>query len=191
MRSVEEPMDCFVHDRVAAVGVCGVCQKAMCRQCVGLETPRLVCRTCTDRRAVMGFEYRSEAAIGDWPLVHICLGMDAVTMRPRVAKGVIAIGNIAVGVVALAGVSCGLVAIGGLSVGVLLALGGAAFGLGFSMGGVAVGSIAAGGLAIGFIHAIGGVAIGPSVIDGRRCDEAARDFILRWFGTARLPPPCR
>ena len=44
-------MNCFVHDRSAAVGLCSVCQKALCRACVGSDTPRLVCRTCTQQRA--------------------------------------------------------------------------------------------------------------------------------------------
>jgi hypothetical protein len=129
--------------------------------------------------------------IGGWPLIHICAGVDPVTMRPRVAKGVVAIGNVAVGGVAIAGLACGLVTIGGASFGLLFALGGAAVGLGLSVGGLAVGSVALGGVAIGFVHAIGGAAFGPSIIDGRRCDLAAVDFVRRWFGSGILPPHCR
>jgi hypothetical protein len=184
-------MNCFVHDRVPAIGLCAACQKALCRQCVGLETPRLVCSTCVTERAVLGFEYTSVAAIGSWPLVHICMGVDAVTMRPKVARGVIAIGNVAVGGLAFGGLACGLLSIGGLSVGILAALGGAALGLGLSVGGFAVGSVAVGGAAVGFVYAIGGGAFGPAVINGQHCDPAARDFILRWVGEQMLPPPCR
>jgi len=184
-------MNCFIHDRSAAVGVCALCQKATCRECIGRESPRLVCRTCADRGAVLGFEYRSAASIGEWPLVHICVGMDPATMRPKVAKGVIAIGNIAVGVVAIAGISLGLVTVGGLSLGILGALGGAAVGLGLSMGGLAVGSIAVGGVAIGFVYAIGGVAFAPAIIDGRHCDPVVRDLIVRWLGPEKIPPQCQ
>ena len=102
-------MNCYVHDRVPAVGLCASCQKAGCRECIGREAPRLVCRTCSENRIVMGFEYRSAATVGSWPLLHICAGIDPATMRPRVAKGVIAIGNIAVGVFALGGLSFGLI----------------------------------------------------------------------------------
>ena len=170
-------MNCFVHERVAAVGVCAVCQKGICRDCVGRDTPRLVCRTCAEDRRVVGFEYRSAAAIGSWPLIHICAGMDPVTMRPRVAKGIIAVGNMAIGAVAIGGLACGLVTLGGASIGLVFALGGAALGLGVSVGGFAVGAVAIGGAAVGFVYAIGGGALAPAVIDGRHCDPAALDFL--------------
>jgi hypothetical protein len=137
-----------------------------------------------------GFEYKSPVTLGEWPLVHICMGIDPITMRPRPAQGVIAIGNIAIGGFALGGLTVGLVAIGGVSIGLAGALGGAALGLGLSVGGFAFGSIAVGGLAIGLKYAIGGAAFGPSVIDGRFCDEAARELWTRWLGTRSLPPPC-
>lgn len=36
-------MNCFLHERTAAVGLCAVCQKAVCRDCVGRDAPRVVC----------------------------------------------------------------------------------------------------------------------------------------------------
>ena len=184
-------MNCFIHDRSAAIGLCGVCQKALCRECVATESPRLICRTCVSARPVLGVEYRSELAIGSWPLVHVCMGVDPITRRPKIARGVIAIGNVAVGVVAVAGVACGLITVGGLSLGVLFALGGAAIGLGLSIGGLAIGSVAIGGAAIGFLYAVGGGAYAPAIIDGRRCDPAAAEFVRQWIGSAVLPPNCR
>jgi len=184
-------MNCFVHPRTAAVGLCAVCQKAVCPDCVGRDTPRVVCRACLERSAVIGFEYRSSVTIGNWPLIHICMGVDPLTMGPKVAKGVLAIGNVAVGGIAIAGLACGLVTVGGASFGLLFALGGAAVGLGLSIGGLAVGAVAVGGAAIGFVYAIGGGAFGPAIIDGRQCDAAAREFASQWFGTGRLPPSCR
>lgn len=110
-----------------------------------------------------GFEYTSAVAIGGWPLLHLAGGFDPVTLQPRVARGIIAIGNIAVGVLAIGGVACGLITIGGASIGLLAAVGGAAVGLGLSVGGFAFGTIAIGGAAIGLSHAIGGVAITPAL----------------------------
>jgi hypothetical protein len=183
-------VNCFVHDRSAAVGLCASCQKAVCRECIGRETPRVVCRTCIEQRAVVGFEYKSSASIAGWPLIHICMGADPSTLRPRVAKGVIAVGNLAVGGVAIAGLACGLVTVGGVSLGLLFALGGAAVGVGLSIGGLAIGSVAVGGAAIGFAYAIGGAAFGPAIIDGQRCDPAALEFVRNWLGTGILPPSC-
>jgi hypothetical protein len=183
-------MNCYVHDRVPAVGLCSFCQRAVCRQCVADDSRRLVCRVCIGRPGVFGYEYRSAVAIGGWPLVHVAFGLDPATMRPRVARGVVAIGNIAVGGIALGGLACGLVTLGGVSLGLAAALGGTAIGLGLSIGGIAVGSIAVGGVALGFSYAVGGVAIAPAVIDGRRCDPAVVDLIRRWIRFANLPPRC-
>ena len=182
---------CFIHDRSLAIGFCTGCQKPICWQCVGVDTPRLLCNTCLKARMALGFEYRSRASLGGWPLLHVCTGIDPKTMRPRIAKGVVAIGHIAVGGIAIGALACGLVTVGGASLGVVLALGGAAFGAGVSVGGLAVGSVAVGGLAIGFIYGIGGVALGPWIIDAGRCDQEALDFVERWVGFAGLPPSCR
>lgn len=182
-------MNCCIHDRSPALGLCAVCQKAVCRECVGCDVPRLICRSCT-QRVVLGFEYRSPISIGAWPLVHICTALDPATMRPRVAKGVLAIGNVAVGGCAIGGVALDLAAIGGLSVGFLMAWGGAAVGLGVSVGGLAIGSVAVGGAAVGFVYAVGGGALAPAIIDGRRCDPAALEFMRRWLGFLGRIPKC-
>jgi hypothetical protein len=192
-------MNCFTHGRSAAVGMCALCQKGVCHECIATERPRIVCRACAARGSALpygwsgwygySYEYRSSTAIGGWPLLHVCAGIDPVTMRPRIARGVVAIGNIAVGALAIGGVACGLLTLGGASIGLLLAVGGAALGLGVSVGGLAVGSVAIGGAAVGFVYAVGGAAFGPAVIDGSRCDAAARDLVRRWLD--RAPPSCR
>jgi hypothetical protein len=81
-------MNCYVHDRTPAVGLCVACQKAICRECVGQDAPRLVCRSCREKSVILGFEYRSNVMFGSSPLVHVCMGIDAATMRPKIAKGV-------------------------------------------------------------------------------------------------------
>jgi len=184
-------MNCYTHNPTAAIGMCVICQRGICGKCIGRDQPRLVCRTCAERGTVLGLEYKSSITVGTWPLIHVCMGVDPVTARPRVAKGVIAVGNISVGALAIGGVALGLFTIGGLSVGLLMALGGAAIGLGFSVGGFAVGSVAVGGAAVGLRYALGGGAFGPAVIDPRHCDEAAREFFQRWLGGGGLPSSCR
>jgi hypothetical protein len=110
-----------------------------------------------------GYEYRSELELFGWPLIHIAQGVDPRSGRPRVAKGIIAVGNIAVGLFALGGIALGVFAFGGLAFG-LLALGGVAVG-GVAVGGLALAVfLAAGGLAASTMYAIGGVAVAPHTI---------------------------
>ena len=101
-------------------------------------------------RAWMGYEYRSKAEIFGWPLIHVAQGMDPATGRPRIARGVIAVGNLAFGVLALGGIAVGGIGLGGLSLGLL------------SFGGLALGGVSFGGLAVGLYAAVGGVAAGPA-----------------------------
>jgi len=93
------------------------------------------------------FEYRSKEEINGWPLIHINIGIDPDTGRPRVAKGVVAIGNIAFGVVSIGAVAFGVVTL-------------AAFGLGIvSLASVAIGIVALGAVALGYEYAFGAVVL--------------------------------
>ena len=92
-----------------------------------------------------GYEYRSEEEINGWPLIHINLGTNPKTGRPKVAKGVVAIGNIAYGIVSIGVAAFGIVTI-------------AAFGLGLiSLASFAVGLIALGAVAVGYEYALGAI----------------------------------
>jgi serine/threonine protein kinase len=80
-----------------------------------------------------GRDVRTKSGIFGIPWVHVASGTDPATGRPRVAKGIVAVGPTAIGVVAVGlrafGVMpVGLVAIGAMPVG-LVALGGLATGL--------------------------------------------------------------
>jgi hypothetical protein len=141
----------------------------------------------------VGYEYRSQATLFGLPLVHITTGLDPVTGRPRVAKGIIAIGNMAVGGLALGGLALGVIAIGGGAIG-LLALGGGAIGLLFAFGGAALGGVALGGGAVGLValgggacgyYALGGGAWGVHVLSSTIRDPEAvrffRDLLGSWL----------
>lgn len=126
-------------------------------QLVGLEEPQESGGAFTYRqtRAEMRslgvyYEYISPVKVFSLPLIHIRLGFG-----PRLAKGIIAIGNCAVGGVAIGGGSLGLISIGGTSAGLLFAFGGLSLGL-IALGGVAVGGFAVGGCALGQWLAMGG-----------------------------------
>ena len=96
------------------------------------------------------YEYISPVKVFGLPLVHVRLGVG-----PRLAKGIVAIGNCAVGVVAIGGSSLGLISIGGMSLGLLFAFGGLSLGL-LSLVGLAIGGFAVGGCAVGQWLAMGG-----------------------------------
>ena len=105
-----------------------------------------------------GTEYRSKTTLFGVPLVHIAYGLDPKTGRKRVAKGIIALGDVAIGVFASGGVAVGGIAFGGVSLG-FFSLGGLALGLMLAVGGLAIGPLAFGGGAVGGV-ALGGGAIG-------------------------------
>ncbi|MCL5278984.1 MAG: zinc ribbon domain-containing protein [Planctomycetes bacterium] len=128
-----------------------------------------------------GYEYRSERQIFGLPLVHIVSGnrMDPATGRPRVAKGIIAIGPIAVGGLALGGSAFGVVSFGGAALG-LIAIGGVAIGALLALGGMAIGLVALGGGAIGY-YALGGWTLGAHALGGNAQDPNTIEFFRRWF----------
>jgi hypothetical protein len=138
----------------------------------------------------LGYEYRSAATLFGWPLIHIATGINPVTGRRRVAKGIIAIGDVAVGVVAIGGMAygglalggsaIGLIAFGGAAIGLLLAVGGGAIG-GIAVGGAAAGGVALGGCAAGY-YAFGGAAFGPHPLGGNFQDAQAVEFFRQWLG---------
>ena len=99
------------------------------------------------------YEYISPVKVFGLPLIHVRWGVG-----PRLAKGIIAIGNCAVGVVAIGGCSLGVISLGGVALGLLFALGGLSLGL-LALGGAAVGGFAIGGCAVGQWLAAGGCAL--------------------------------
>jgi hypothetical protein len=145
----------------------------------------LTCPSCgfaIGGRFLGGYEYRSEAKFLGIPLVHIVLGhgINPVTGRIRIAKGIIAIGNMAIGGVAIGGLSLGAISIGGLAVG-LASLGGMTIGLLLALGGMAIGFIAIGGGAIGY-YALGGGAFGAHPLGGNQQDPQAIEFFKKFLG---------
>lgn len=100
------------------------------------------------------YEYRSSAEVFGWPLVHIARGIDPETGRMRVARGIIALGDIAVGVFSLGGISVGLFSIGGISIG------------SYALGGIALGGAAFGAIALGLCSAVGVIAAAPNLARG-------------------------
>jgi hypothetical protein len=157
-----------------------------------IQDEAIKCRYCGEfldgrpRQAVVGpgvywgYEYRSSLEILGWPLIHIAQGFDPDTGRPRVARGIIAIGNIAIGLFAVGGLALGGFVIGGLGLGVV-ALAGIAVGW-VALGGMALALyLAMGGLAISLMYAIGGLALAPHAIDSMRTDPEVLRMLEKWL----------
>ncbi len=124
------------------------------------------------------YEYRSKEEVLGWPLVHVAYGINPKTGLPRVAKGILAIGNFAVGLVAIGGFAAGMFTLAGIGMGLFI-FGGIALG-GFAIGGIAIGiSFALGGLAISRGIAIGGLALSPRAFDATRTGWKVIPFLLK------------
>ena len=135
-----------------------------CPECGNPTSDKAIsCPQCGfTRRGGLAFEYRSETKLFGLPLVHIALGRGSGQIR--VAKGIIAIGDIALGFISLGGVSFGLISLGGAAVG-LAAAGGCVIGAGVAVGGAAVGYLAVGGAALGY-YVLGGGCFGVEHLGG-------------------------
>ncbi len=136
-------------------------------------------------RQALGCEYRSKKTLFGLPLVHVTWGVDLATGKPKVARGILAVGPKALGIVAFGGMAVGIFDFGVLGIGLfssaalcigLLSVGGMVIGLLGAFGGVAVGPIALGGVAIGY-HALGlGAAWGAQAVSPSYSDPVAERF---------------
>jgi len=123
-----------------------------CQQPVSDTAP--VCVHCgyrlrPARRRGWGFEWRTKAELFGWPLIHVAVGRDPQTLKLRVAKGIIAVGQFAVGLVTVAQFGVGLLFGFGQFVLGAVAIGQIAGGLVFGLGQIATGYVAIGQVAVG------------------------------------------
>lgn len=125
----------------------------------GKEAPPPPAQTVVHNYYHPWYEYKSKRTVFGLPLVHINMGFGL-----RVARGIIAVGNISIGVLSVGGLALGLVAFGGLALGLLLVLAGVGTGA-VAFGGLAVGVLATGGFALGWF-AWGGITCGVYSLGG-------------------------
>jgi predicted Ser/Thr protein kinase len=129
-----------------------------------------------------GWDYRSKQTAFGVPLVHVTYGCDPVTLRPRVARGVVAVGPIAMGLVAVGFEASGLFAGGLLACGIV-PVGLLALGL-WSSGVAAFGTQATGVLAVGTGAAVGVVAVGGSAVGVQTLRLDREATIIIFIGAA-------
>jgi len=100
-------------------------------------------------RRYRGFEWRTEAEILGWPIVHVAFGKDSVTGKILVARGLIAVGQFGVGLVTVAQVGVGVLFGFGQCVAGIVCVGQLALGALFGLGQFATGQTAIGQFALG------------------------------------------
>ncbi len=155
-----------------------------------IQTDAVKCRYCGEfldgrkkqapQQVYWGYEYKSKTTWMGMPLVHIAHGVDPVTGRIRVARGIIAIGNIALGLIAIGGIAIGGITLAGMGLG-LLTLAGIAIGL-VTFGGISIGMfLAVGGLAVSLNYAIGGLAVAPHAIGSNYVDPEFLEKLKKWW----------
>jgi len=100
-------------------------------------------------RPYWGFQWRTEAEIMGWPIVHVAIGRDEVTGKLLVARGLIAVGQFGVGLITVAQVGVGLLFGFGQFVVGFICIGQFALGALFGLGQFATGQTAIGQFALG------------------------------------------
>jgi len=134
------------------------------------------------RRGDWGFEWRTQAEVLGWPLIHVAFGRRGGKLR--VAKGVIAVGQFAIGVITFAQFGVGLLFGFGQFLLGATAIAQFAVTLFFGLGQLATGWVAIGQFALGY-YALGQVAVGwHTWMQGHADPEARRFFheLARWIG---------
>lgn len=133
-----------------------------------------------ERTLEWGYEYRSEAEIFGWPIVHVAFGKDAETGKIITAKGIIAIGQFGVGIITIAQVGVGLLFSFGQCVAGIVAIGQVAIGLYFGLGQLATGLTVIGQIALGR-YVLAQIGLGQYIWSiGRRDPEAVEHFTHLW-----------
>jgi len=115
-------------------------------------------------------DFKSHIKIGQFPLIHITMGVCPESGKRLWAKGVIAIGRKAIGVVAIGQLSLGVIAVGQLSFALAIGLAQLSIAGFFSVGQAAIGAVAIGQFAYGY-YALGQIAAGHFVFS-----TATKDF---------------
>ena len=148
-----------------------------CSKCAQEISPQAVsCPHCGHpHKMYRGFEWRSTAMVGSWPLVHIAFGKNKKTGKWLVAKGVIAIGQYAVGVITIAQFGIGLLFGFGQFMAGFTALSQFALTIHFGIGQFVAGKTAIGQLAFGK-YVLAQIGYGEFVWSVSRKDPMAAEY---------------
>lgn len=169
----------------------GISELIPCPQCSQKISPRAkACPRCGHPlKPYWGFEWKSRASLGGWPLVHVAVGRDKTTGKILVARGMIAVGQFAIGVITIAQFGIGFLFGFGQFILGYTALAQFAFAFYFGIGQIATGQTAIGQLAIGQ-YVLGQIGLGRFVWDTKgRHPMAEEYFRTLWLSVKSLLIP--
>ena len=150
-----------------------------CPRC-GSPIKKAAFKKKTNRGPFWGYEYKSNAEILGFPILHVAIGRDKDTGRLLVARGIIAIGQFGIGLITIAQFGIGLLFGFGQFVGGIFAVGQLAVGLSFGLGQFATGMTAIGQFAFGE-YVLAQIGFGEHVWSTKiRDPEAVEYFTNHW-----------
>lgn len=168
-----------------------------CEQCgSAVSASEIACPRCgnqvkpmvdvpqTPHRAWRGFEWRTEAEILGWPLIHVAVGRNKQTGRFLVAKGIIAVGQFGIGLITFAQFGIGLLFAFGQFMAGFIAIGQLAVGIYFGLGQLATGATAIGQIAIGE-YVLAQIGFGKYVWSTKIKDPEAMEYFKALWDSIR------
>jgi len=138
----------------------------------------------TSGRRWRGYQWRSQAEILGWPLVHVAIGRDKQTGKLLAAKGVIAIGQFGIGLITIAQFGIGFLFAFGQFTGGLLAIGQVALGVYFGLGQFATGATVIGQVAIGK-YVLAQIGFGEHVWSTKTKDPQAVEYFTNVWDSVK------
>jgi hypothetical protein len=135
-------------------------------------------------RRLWGYEWRSQAEILGWPLIHIAIGRNKQTGKLLVAKGVIAIGQFGIGLITIAQFGIGILFAFGQFTGGVVAIGQFALGIYFGLGQFATGATAIGQFAVGK-YVLAQLGFGEHVWSTKTKDPLAVEYFKNLWNSIR------
>jgi hypothetical protein len=136
------------------------------------------------RRVYRSFQWRTQAEILGWPLIHIAGGRDRQTGRLLVAKGIIAIGQFAIGLITIAQFGIGFAFAFGQFTAGYIAIGQVAIAIYFGLGQLATGATVIGQFAVGE-YVLAQLGFGKHVWSTKIKDPEAVEYFKHLWETIR------
>lgn len=171
LSSLETPLDQTAS--TSRMKICEDCGQTISRRALACPHCGAPQGSALSRKPDWGFEWKSDASIGSFPLIHVAIGRK--NGKLRVAKGVIAIGQFAIGLITVAQFGVGILFGFGQFILGTTALAQFAIAALFGIGQFATGFVAIGQFAVG-TYALAQIALAKHAWTPEFQDPAAVEF---------------